>query len=181
MIGIYKIKNKSNGKIYIGQSVDILGRWEEHINQGKAATIYEDEFHFELFNNPSDFMFSILEICQEEELQEREQYYINKYNSIEKGYNKIAAAKSNKKKKIIAITNRDIVNRLNELCGKPLFIEDKTKLALFLGYRDKRGNLLGWKTVKKHLEKNGFEIIETKRIVKGKSKNCSIISVRYEY
>lgn len=29
--GIYKITNKVNGKIYIGQSVDIEGRWKGHM------------------------------------------------------------------------------------------------------------------------------------------------------
>lgn len=31
MVGIYKIENKQNGKIYIGQSADIKKRWESHI------------------------------------------------------------------------------------------------------------------------------------------------------
>ena len=30
MIGIYKIENLINGKVYIGQSVDIKGRWNEN-------------------------------------------------------------------------------------------------------------------------------------------------------
>ena len=35
MIGIYKIQNKLNGKIYVGQSVDIERRWKEHISDAK--------------------------------------------------------------------------------------------------------------------------------------------------
>ena len=31
MMGIYKITNKINGKVYIGMSVDIEGRWKGHI------------------------------------------------------------------------------------------------------------------------------------------------------
>ena len=30
MIGIYKIENKYNGKIYIGKSKDIMNRWSTH-------------------------------------------------------------------------------------------------------------------------------------------------------
>nr|DAH19257.1 MAG TPA: intron associated endonuclease [Bacteriophage sp.]DAT87476.1 MAG TPA: intron associated endonuclease [Caudoviricetes sp.] len=30
MIGIYKIENLINGKVYIGQSVHIERRWQEH-------------------------------------------------------------------------------------------------------------------------------------------------------
>ena len=31
MIGIYKITNNINGKIYIGQSIDIKERWKQHL------------------------------------------------------------------------------------------------------------------------------------------------------
>ena len=30
MIGIYKIENLINGKVYIGQSIHIERRWQEH-------------------------------------------------------------------------------------------------------------------------------------------------------
>jgi predicted GIY-YIG superfamily endonuclease len=30
MIGIYKITNRTNNKVYIGQSVDIKTRWYNH-------------------------------------------------------------------------------------------------------------------------------------------------------
>ena len=29
--GIYKVTNKENGKAYIGQSIDILTRWNQHL------------------------------------------------------------------------------------------------------------------------------------------------------
>lgn len=32
MIGIYKIENKVNGKVYVGQSIDINTRWKCHIS-----------------------------------------------------------------------------------------------------------------------------------------------------
>lgn len=30
MIGVYKITNNINGKVYIGQSININKRWKEH-------------------------------------------------------------------------------------------------------------------------------------------------------
>ena len=33
MIGIYKIENKVNGKVYVGQSIDIERRWYSHKTQ----------------------------------------------------------------------------------------------------------------------------------------------------
>lgn len=181
MIGIYLIRDTQTSKVYIGKSIDIFKRWKEHENQGKAATLYEDEFHFNLNLRPKTFTFEILEVCSEEQLANKEDYYIKLYNSIEKGYNKINAANNKTCKKTIARTNRDMVNRLNEIMGKPLFVEDKKKLAEFFGYRDKRGNILGWNTLKKHLIVNNFEIIETKRKVNNVPKNCSIISIKYNY
>jgi len=35
MVGIYKIENKQNGKIYIGQSIDIKKRWD-HLSSVNA-------------------------------------------------------------------------------------------------------------------------------------------------
>ena len=32
--GIYLIRNLKNNKIYIGQSVDIKRRWQEHLRSG---------------------------------------------------------------------------------------------------------------------------------------------------
>lgn len=181
MIGIYRIYNKINGKSYIGKSIDILRRWNEHMECGCAATHYEDEFHYELNLNPQNFTFEILTICKESELSTEEEKYINKYNSIENGYNKIKASKEIREDKVIARNNKDMIDRLNLIIGKPLFVEDKKKLAEFFGYRDKRGNLLGWNTLKRNLIKNGLEIIETKRKINGVIRNCSIISIKYEY
>ena len=35
MTGIYLIRNKINGKVYIGQSTDIHRRWMEHLRSGQ--------------------------------------------------------------------------------------------------------------------------------------------------
>ena len=35
-IGIYKIENKINGHVYIGQSQNIFKRWSVHGNKNKA-------------------------------------------------------------------------------------------------------------------------------------------------
>ena len=84
MIGIYKIQNLINGKIYIGQSIHIERRWAEHCQPsadsliGKAIKKYGKE----------NFSFQILEECGVEKLDELEDYYINKNNSVTpNGYN----------------------------------------------------------------------------------------------
>ena len=83
-IGIYKIENLKNGKVYIGQSIHIERRWQEHSAKssssliGKAIQKYGKE----------NFSFQILEICNIEELDFLEGEYILKYNSlVPNGYN----------------------------------------------------------------------------------------------
>ena len=88
MTGIYKIENKLNGKVYIGQALDIELRWEQH----KDALINSNKSWYpiarEESNTIDDFDFSILQTCKPEELDEIETYWVKKYNSFQEGYNK---------------------------------------------------------------------------------------------
>ena len=84
-IGIYKIENKVNGNVYIGQSVNIERRWQDHKKRKKdAKTILGRAF---IKHGISNFEFSIIELCAKEELNNREIYWITHYNSYVKGYN----------------------------------------------------------------------------------------------
>lgn len=84
--GIYKIQNLINNKIYIGQSIDIKTRWYKH----KCA---KDDFYIHKALRKygiNNFSFEIIEECKQEELNEKEKYYIQFYNSLApNGYNMI--------------------------------------------------------------------------------------------
>lgn len=87
--GIYKFTNKINGKIYIGQSIDINARKRSHINdaycQGKDSNC---PFHQAIIKyGENGFNFEIIEECPKELLNEREKYWIQYYNSYHNGYN----------------------------------------------------------------------------------------------
>ena len=83
-IGIYKISNLINGKIYIGQSVHIEKRWQQHCNNTGRSLIAKAIQKY----GKDSFSFQIIEECKEEELNAKEEYYIRKYNSIvPNGYN----------------------------------------------------------------------------------------------
>lgn len=93
MIGIYKITNKVNGKMYIGGSVDVERRRIEHfkpsrIKRLKHLPIYKavDEFGREAFD------FEVLAETTEENLVEREEYFIERYNAVKDGYNTVTTA-----------------------------------------------------------------------------------------
>lgn len=92
MIGIYKITNKENGKVYIGQSIDIERRLDEH-KKKRSLTI--DDYINAL--GVENFTFEILEECQEKELDQKEQDYIKEYNSRINGYNIQDGGNSNSK------------------------------------------------------------------------------------
>ena len=90
MIGIYKITNNINGKIYVGQSISIERRWREHkteyLNPKNSAyncALYQAIRKY----NINNFSFEVLEQCSEEKLNEREVYWIDFYNSYRTGYN----------------------------------------------------------------------------------------------
>ena len=87
MIGIYKIENQINGKVYIGQSINIARRWKEHRSRANNndTPLYRAINKYGLEN----FTFEILEECSVSELNEKEIYWIKYYNSTNRniGYN----------------------------------------------------------------------------------------------
>lgn len=94
MIGIYKITNKINNKVYIGSSKEIENRFYEHIL--KLEGNYHINKHLNsAFNKygSKNFKFEIIRIVSLFILRKAEQFYINKYNSLNPkfGYNKAVA------------------------------------------------------------------------------------------
>lgn len=79
---IYKIENKINHKIYIGQSVNPYQRFYQHCNDNKNSAIHNAIIKYGVEN----FELTILEE-NIENYNEREKYWIQYYNSLEKGYN----------------------------------------------------------------------------------------------
>lgn len=97
MIGIYKITNKINNKIYIGQSKDIERRWKQHIASSKNIKcssyynpLYTDFRKFGIEN----FDFEILQTFEKYnkiELDKAELSFMKKFNSLQNGYNILAS------------------------------------------------------------------------------------------
>lgn len=92
--GIYKIVNKLNRKVYIGQSVDIRRRWLAHNNwkNRTASAIGRAIIKYGVEN----FDYIIIEECDRDMLNEREKYWILKTNTIAPiGYNLSSGGDSN--------------------------------------------------------------------------------------
>lgn len=85
MMGIYKITQKSTGKVYIGQSKNIFSRWSQHIN-----AIDDLAFHAEYRKDPTDFTFEIQALTDNvNDLNRLEKLYITdlKTNDPKYGFN----------------------------------------------------------------------------------------------
>lgn len=92
-IGIYKIENLINGKVYIGQSVNIEERYKAHLraSQPEKYSVKEKDFSIPIHRamakyGVDNFKLSILKTCLKEELDEYEIYYIKYFKSMNKKY-----------------------------------------------------------------------------------------------
>lgn len=89
--GIYKITNLINGKIYIGQSVNIHRRWRSERTQSfNPKSVEYNCARARAFRKYGikNFKFEIIEECVPQNLNEREIYWANYYNSYTPfGYN----------------------------------------------------------------------------------------------
>lgn len=88
MAYIYKITNQINNKVYIGQtSLNPKIRWNQHITDSKKEK-NDHRALYSAFNKYGVENFSFEVIEETEKPNEREQYWINFYNSCsDKGYN----------------------------------------------------------------------------------------------
>lgn len=91
MIGIYKISNIKNEKVYIGQSRNIEQRIKDHkIRPFHSHTESNSPIHRAIKKHGLEhFIFEVIEECPKEQLDTREIYWISFYNSTNRdvGYN----------------------------------------------------------------------------------------------
>lgn len=90
---IYKITNNENGKVYIGQTIRTL---EERFNRHKndaLNNVLDTHFARAIRKYGIDtFTAEIIDTAStQEELTQKEQYWIKFYNSVEEGYNETDA------------------------------------------------------------------------------------------
>ena len=88
---IYKITNKINGKIYIGQTIKSL---EERFQKHCWETTIKDKYHLNMAIKKAirkygkeNFTIELIEEVETDKLDEREVYWISFYDSYNKGYN----------------------------------------------------------------------------------------------
>lgn len=98
--GIYKITNQVNGKVYIGQSINISSRWRAE----KSAAFNPNNAEYDCYRSRAfrkygveNFIFEIIEECLPKDLNKKEAYWADFYNSyIPNGYNEALCGEQSK-------------------------------------------------------------------------------------
>lgn len=125
MAFVYMITNKINEKNYIGATkTSVKERFRKHKSTSRnindrnySKPLYQDMRKYGM----DAFEVTILEECGIEEMSQKEAYYIEKYNSIQNGYN-IALGGAGK-----PLWNDETINRWKELYEQGVLLEDIAK------------------------------------------------------
>ncbi len=114
---IYIIRNHMNDKVYIGQTIQAVNlRFNGHIKDSKSkkSKFYDAVKKY----GKENFFYEVLETgLSEQELNERERYYIRKFDSVKNGYNTGIGGEHNTR---IHISDEDM------LVAKELYLEGYT-------------------------------------------------------
>lgn len=88
--GIYKITHIDSGISYIGQATNIKDRWVTHVkcSLGIDTPVTSSLYQFTREKGIDNFTFEILEKCPAAELNEKEKFYIDLYQTYDFGLNK---------------------------------------------------------------------------------------------
>lgn len=189
MIGVYKIKCSQENIVYIGSSIDINRRWNQHIRALNSNKHYNTSLQLAWDAYGSDsFIFNVLEETSIQNLITREQYYIdsigiaNCYNTASIASNPLANPKilskslASKQKSGSCITENIIIS-IKELCrdteltdieiAKIVGTNNDTVSNIRTGKTWKNIDVEGFKPYKKQLSVD--DVIQIKNLFKNTS------------
>ena len=132
---IYRIYNTITTKSYIGQTVcSLKKRWSEHIRDSKRAD-YKFSRALRKYSKESWNVEVLEEIFDLNLLNEREEYWIVKYNSIKNGYNSMSSGNNGRlhsdesKRKMSQVKiGKNLGIKLSEETRKKMSEAAKTKI-----------------------------------------------------
>lgn len=128
IVGIYKITNTINGKVYIGQTVNYEKRKKNHknylLNNKHCNSHLQRAFNKYGLNS---FKMELIQQCEIDELDDLEKFYIKKYDCCDEkhGYNMMYGGQKYRK---FTPEVREKMSRARK--GKKLSEEHKRKISL---------------------------------------------------
>ncbi len=155
--GIYGIIHKTSNKIYVGSSINIIKRWQQH--KSKLSKRKHSSKHLQsAWNNYGQdvFEFKILELVKNKHnLIKREQYWLDHYKSYkrENGYN----------------------NRIKAENNIGLITSNKTKILLSKSHRGSKSYMFGKHHPKEVIEKLRKSHLGQKAWNKGKKMSKAFV------
>lgn len=129
--GIYRIRNLTNEKVYIGSAVKLLTRLRWHFRRLKRGG-HPNRYLQKSWNKYGEdsFAFEVLEYVEPDRLLEREQFHLdqlfesgNHYNVAAVAGNTLGVKRSEETKRKIGAANR------GKLAGRKLSEETKSKIS----------------------------------------------------
>ena len=163
MIGIYKITNKINNKIYIGQSNDIKRRKNEHrcIEHETNKSLKKAYIKYGLEN----FDFEVLEECKLEELNDKEKYWIE---LLKPQYNRTSGGDGSPNHKVSEETRKLLKQKGKEFWGN---LNEETKQKII--NQNLKGPAIGHKVSKetrKKLREANLGKVQSKETIEKRKK-----------
>lgn len=148
--GIYTIANQINGKVYVGSSNNLRGRWRTHLQRLRQGTHHSVKLQRAWFKyGEAAFVFAVIEPVEEENLLVREQYWLDTLAAVDRGYN-ICRTAGSTRGRVMPESQRQAVSM--RFKGVPKAEETRQKMAAWQKgrpmyeaariYMDKRGVVL---------------------------------------
>ena len=137
---VYKITNKTNGKMYIGQTkMPLVKRWYLHCHKSSGCTALHHAI--EKYGSENFIVEQIDVACDRAELDRKEQFWIEYYNSIvPNGYNLKSGGNtpkySNESRKRMSTNHADVGGINNPRYG--VYLSDETKKKISEAHKGKQ-------------------------------------------
>lgn len=136
--GVYLWTQKSTGLKYIGQSIDIFNRIQQHLTSIQDPNALTKWCKALKTNDINDFKCEIIEFCTKDKLDEREAYWINHFDTYYNGFN---STKGNHRS--INSIKKDLSNAKNQIMLPVLNSIEKSIDNIVKYYKNKTILIIG--------------------------------------
>lgn len=136
--GVYLWTQKSTGLKYIGQSIDVFNRIQQHLASIQDPNALTKWCKALKTNDINDFKCEIIEFCTKDKLDEREAYWINHFDTYYNGFN---STKGNHRS--INSIKKDLSNAKNQIMLPVLNSIEKSIDNIVKYYKNKKILIIG--------------------------------------